>query len=161
MLGIQTTLIAAAIAAAATGAGVWRYQSNKYEAQIAELRLEQAKDMAAASDLALKNFTEMQRTKDEAILEAERRATLNAQAAARAASSADRLRADLSKANARIQSATREAVDQYAVALGDVFGECIQEYRSLAEKADGHASNVKLMLDAWPKPQANVFTGSE
>jgi len=150
MLGIQTTLIAAAIAAAATGAGVWRYQSNKYEAQISAIRLEQMQDMLDASDLALKNFTEMQRIKDDAILEAERRATLNAQAAARAAASADRLRSDLSKANARIQSATRAAVDQYAATVSDVFGQCVAEYRDMAEKATGHASDVKLMLDAWP-----------
>jgi hypothetical protein len=161
MLNIQTTIIAAAVAAFIFGAGVWRYQSNKYEAQIAEIRLEQAKDMAAASDLALKNFTDMQRIKDEAIIEAERRATLNAQAAARATVSADRLRADLSKANARISTATRAAVDQYAATVTDVFGECIKEYRSVAEKATGHSSDVRLMIEAWPKPQANVFTGSE
>ena len=150
MLGIQTTLIAAAIAATVSGFGVWRYQSNKYEAQIAEIRLEQAQDMAAASAKALEDFTAMQRIKDDAIIQAEHRAQINAQAAARAATSADRLRSDLNKANARIQSATREAVAQYAATVTDVFGQCVQEYRGMAEKADGHASNVKLMIDAWP-----------
>jgi hypothetical protein len=150
MLNIQTTLIAATVAAALTGAGVWRYQSNKYEAQIATIRLEQAQDMAAASAKALQDFTEMQKVKDDAIIQAEHRAQINAQAAARATAGADRLRADLTKANARIQSATREAVDQYAATLGDVFGECIQEYRGLAEKATGHASDVKLMIDSRP-----------
>ena len=148
MLGIQTTLIAAAIASAATGAGVWHYQSYKYEAQIATIRLEQMQDMLDASDLALEEFTKMQGVKDEAIAKAVQRAQVNAQAAARAAGAADRLRSDLSKANARISTATRAAVDQYAAAVSDVFGECIKEYRSVAEKATGHASDVKLMLDA-------------
>ena len=103
----------------------------------------------------------MQRIKDDAILQAEHRAQINAQAAARATAGADRLRSDLAKANARISTATRAALDQYAAALGDVFGECVQEYRALAEKATGHTSDVQLMLDASPKHQSNVLTGSE
>ena len=155
MLNIQTTLIAAAIAATVSGLGVWRYQSHKYEAQIAAIRLEQAQDMAAASAKALADFTEMQRIKDDAIIQAEHRAQINAQAAARAAASADRLRSDLAKANARISTATRAAVDQYAATLADVFGQCVQEYRALGEKATGHSSDVQLMLDAWPRVSAN------
>jgi hypothetical protein len=161
MLNIQTSLIAIAISATVSGFGVWRYQSHKYEAQIAEIRLEQAQDMAAASAKALEDFTAMQKVKDDAILQAEHRAQINAQAAARAATSADRLRSDLAKASARIQSATREAVAQYAATVTDVFGQCVRRYRSLAEKATGHASDVQLMLDAWPKHQSNVLTGSE
>lgn len=159
MLNIQTTLIAIAISATVSGFGVWRYQSNKYEAQIATIRLEQAQDMAAASAKALEDFTAMQRIKDDAIIQAEHRANLNAQAAARAATSADRLRSDLAKANARIQSATRAAVDQYAATVGDVFGQCVEEYRSLAEKADGHASNVQLMIDSWPASKSDASAG--
>jgi hypothetical protein len=161
MLNIQTTLIAAAVTAAVTGFGVWRYQGYKYEAQIAEIRLEQAVDLAKQSHLALEDFTEMQRIKDDAITQAEHRAQTNAKAAARANAGADRLRSDLAKASARIQSATREAVAQYAATVTDVFGQCVRRYRSLAEKATGHASDVQLMLDAWPKHQSNVLTGSE
>jgi len=161
MLNIQTTLIAAAIAATVSGFGVWRYQSHKYEAQIATIRQEQSQDMAAASAKALADFTAMQKVKDDAILQAERRAQINAQAATRATVSADRLRADLAKANARIQSATREAVNQYAATVTDVFGECVAEYRTLAEKSDQHVNDVKLMLDAWPKPHTSVLTGSK
>lgn len=161
MLNIQATLLAIAISATVSGFGVWRYQSHKYEAQIAEIRLEQAQDMAAASAKALEDFTEMQKVKDDAIIQAEHRAQINAQAAARAATNADRLRSDLAKANARISTAARAAVDQYAATLGDVFGECVQEYRALGEKATGHVSDVELMIDSWPKVQSNVLTGSE
>jgi malate/lactate dehydrogenase len=150
MLNIQTTLLAIAISATVSGFGVWRYQSHKYEVQIAEIRLEQAQDMAAASARALEDFTAMQRTKDDAITQAEHRAQTNAKAAARAAAGADRLRSDLAKANARISTATREAVNQYAATIGDVFGQCVEEYRALGEKATGHASDVRLMIDSWP-----------
>lgn len=150
MLNIQTTLIAIAVSATVSGLGVWRYQSHKYEAQIAAIRLEQAQDMAAASAKALEDFTEMQRIKDDAIIQAEQRAQINAQAAALAAAGADRLRADLAKANARISTATREAVNQYALAVADVFEQCTSRYSDLAEKATGHASDVQLMIEAWP-----------
>ena len=156
MLNIQTTLIAAAIAATVSGFGAWRYQAYKYEAKIATIRQEQAQDMAAASAKALADFTAMQRIKDDAILQAERRAQINAQAATRAAAGADRLRADLAKANARIQSATREAVNQYAATVAAVFGQCVEEYRGMAEKATGHASDVQLMIDAWPTAPVNL-----
>jgi len=151
MLGIQTALIAAAISATVSGFGVWRYQSNKYEAQIATMRLEQAHDMAAASAKALEDFTAMQKVKDDAIIQAEHRAQINAKAAARATAGADRLRSDLAKANARISTATRAAVDQYAATLGDVFGECVAEYRALGEKADRHYSDSIMLIDAWPR----------
>jgi hypothetical protein len=153
MLGIaslQTTVIACAVSAAAAFGGAWTVQGWRYGEQIAGIRLEQAVDLVKQSDLALEDFTAMQRTKDDAIIQAEHRAQINAQAAARAATNADRLRSDLAKANARISTAARAAVDQYAATVTDVFGQCVQEYRGMAEKATGHASDVKLMHDAWP-----------
>lgn len=32
-----------------------------------------------------------------------------------------------------------------------VLGECTEEYRALAENADGHASDVQTLREAWPK----------
>lgn len=154
-------IIACAVSAAAAFGGAWTVQGWRYGEQIAEIRLEQAVDLAKQSHLALEVFTEMQRIKDDAITQAEHRAQTNAKAAARANAGADRLRSDLAKASARIQSATREAVAQYAATVTDVFGQCVRRYRSLAEKATGHASDVQLMLDAWPKHQSHVLTGSE
>lgn len=41
--------------------------------------------------------------------------------------------------------------NQYATTIADLLGQCSVEYQQLAEVADGHAADVKLLLDAWPK----------
>jgi hypothetical protein len=38
-----------------------------------------------------------------------------------------------------------------AVATRELLGECAEEVGRLARAADGHASDVRLLLDSWPR----------
>ena len=81
---------------------------------------------------------------------AKREQKLSADAAI-ARHAADRLRGDLADHQRRLPELTEQAVRDYATALGDVFGECTEEYRALAEIADRIDSDRQTLEDAWPK----------
>lgn len=61
------------------------------------------------------------------------------------------LQHDLDQFKRDLPTLTRAAVDKYAVALDDVFGQCTGRYTTVAEKATGHAGDVRTLSDAWPK----------
>lgn len=41
--------------------------------------------------------------------------------------------------------------DQRAATLAELFGDCADRYRGLAEKADRHASDARTLSEGWPK----------
>ena len=61
----------------------------------------------------------------------------------------DRLRIAIKKRSASVASSPASAVD-YSIASAYVFGECAAELTALAGKADGHASDIRTMIEAWP-----------
>jgi Skp family chaperone for outer membrane proteins len=146
------TYAATAIAAAAIGfGGAWQTQAWRYDAQLSKIHAQHATALADAHQKALDNTIKMQRTKDDAIQQAEQRAKQNAAAAASARRDADSLRAQLASVQGRVASATDSAVREYANAASVVFAECVRSYQELATAADGHANDARLMLEAWPK----------
>ena len=64
--------------------------------------------------------------------------------------SADSLSKQLKIANSRLSSATKETVIEYTTANSDILQDCIAEYRTVAEKADGHAADAERLREAWP-----------
>jgi len=144
---------AAAGIAGAILAGVlaWQVQAWRYDAQIAGIKAQHATALASANQKALDDTIKMQRAKDEAIKAAEQRAKTQAANAANARADADRLRAQLDGVPARLASATDGAVREYASAASVVFARCVGAYQELAGVADGHAADVRLMQEAWPK----------
>lgn len=150
---IQLPIIAALLAAALSfgfGTG-WYVQGNRYTAKIKTVELANAKALSDARQKALDDTIKLQRTKDEAIQAAEKRAQEQSVAASAARADADRMRSKLANVPARIARATDSAVREYANAASVVFAECVGKYQELAEKADGHANDVRLMREAWPK----------
>ena len=76
----------------------------------------------------------------------------NANAATRSANlAADGLSKQLSEANKRLSSASKQTIINYATANSELLESCTAEYRSLAEKADGHAIDVERLSEAWPQ----------
>ncbi|MFW1954336.1 hypothetical protein ACG91D_01870 [Acinetobacter guillouiae] len=67
-----------------------------------------------------------------------------------AQSSADSLSKQLKVASSRLPSATKETIVEYTIANSDILENCITEYRTVAEKADGHAADAERLRDAWP-----------
>ena len=78
--------------------------------------------------------------------------------AAVARDASERLRSDLKTVRSRIASAPKETVAKYAVTQSDVLADSIEAYRELAETADGHVADLRLMISAWPSNHTNTFT---
>lgn len=67
-----------------------------------------------------------------------------------AQSSANSLSKQLKVANSRLPRATKETIVEYTIANSDILENCITEYRTVAEKADGHAADAERLIEAWP-----------
>ena len=73
----------------------------------------------------------------------------NTSAAAAAASTS--LHDTLATISHGVSSQSTDALSKSVIALTGVLDQCQREYRSVAESADRHASDVKTLTDAWPK----------
>ena len=138
-------LVAAIIGAAVAGFAAWEVQ----DARIARIKTQYAEAQGQATAQAMATTAQMQKDKDDAIQQAQERAQQNAAAAAAARRAADGLRAQLASAQ-RIASATPAAVAEYATTSGELLAECGAEITELAAKADGHANDVRTLIEAWP-----------
>ena len=81
---------------------------------------------------------------------AEREATLRTERD-RALAGARRLRDDIATLRTRLPNAIPSACLATADALAGLLDQCQQEYRVMGEIADGHASDVQTLMEAWPK----------
>lgn len=71
--------------------------------------------------------------------------------AAAVGKSSDSLRNTANAIRLGLPLATVEAARTAADAFAAVFSECQGRYGSLAEKADGHANDVRTLEEAWPQ----------
>ena len=78
-----------------------------------------------------------------------REETLVADAAA-AGRAADGLRSEIAGIRRGLSAATAEANRRTADAALDVFQQCADEYRAVAQAADQHASDAVTLDQAWP-----------
>jgi hypothetical protein len=63
------------------------------------------------------------------------------------------LRNDLAIARTRLPAPGADpegTIAEYARAVTDVFEQCSERYRGVAEKADRHAADAEMMREAWP-----------
>jgi succinate dehydrogenase/fumarate reductase flavoprotein subunit len=143
---------AAAAIGGAVLAGVlsWQVQGWRLGEQIAQKDAAHASAVASANQAALRLTEIYQENADAALRKAEARSAQNKRDADSLHTELDRLRGDLATVPGRIRNATREAVDQYAAAATVVFEQCTARYSEMAESAQGHASDVQTLMDAWP-----------
>ena len=79
----------------------------------------------------------------------------DANAAARSADvAASGLSKQLSEANKRLSSASHQTIVEYTITSNELLEACTAEYRSMAEKADGHAIDVERLSEVWPEVEA-------
>lgn len=71
-------------------------------------------------------------------------------AARRADLAASGLSKQLSEANKRLSTASHQTIVEYTITNSELLEACTAEYRSMAEKADGHAIDVERLMEAWP-----------
>ena len=155
----ETVIIAMAVflllAITALGIQSWRVNhfkseytllNAKYKTEVAEAKAlaEQAK---ASAVLKEKRWSEQQLKAEQnynaKIKQIESDADI-------AQSSADSLSKQLKIAGSRLSSASKETIVEYTIANSDILENCITEYRTVAEKADGHAADAERLRDAWP-----------
>lgn len=148
---MKTQTIAAAVGAALIFGAGWAANGWRADARIALLKQEHSEQVARNSGAALETYTRMEKTKDDALKEAQTRAQANAADAGRATAAVDGLRKQLAGVPVRIAAASRAAVDEYAATAGELLGACTAEYQWLARQADQHLVNERLLIAAWPE----------
>lgn len=141
------TYVATAILAAALSAtGTWKIQQWRMDAKEKE-HVEQILDAERrAAAKAIRN----QETVIAAQSEAARRAADLRRDAAGAMAAADGLRSATDQ-TLRDAAASLDACTLRANALGELFITVEEAGRGMAQKADLHASDLKTLMDAWPK----------
>lgn len=76
----------------------------------------------------------------------------DANAAARSADlAASGLSKQLSEANKRLSTVPRQTIIEYTITNSELLEACTAEYRTMAEKADGHAIDVERLSEVWPE----------
>lgn len=144
-------LVAAALAAAGIGYGIHVHnqaqQQIGYDRAVGEY---QAKKSIADRDSLVKE-RKLQKQKDEALDAANERETKLRADYAAAHAAALGLQRTVADLRGQLATAPIEACRATADAALAVFGECEDQYRSVAAAAAGHASDVKTLSDAWPE----------
>ena len=152
----QVMRYAAALAVGAVlawGAQSWRMgaQVQAGKTALETLRREHAESLTRASGSALNTTLAWQKEKDDAIDRAQQRAKAQAHSADIARRERDSLRNTIAAASLRLPDATHAACAEYATAVGGLLTECSAAHQELARQCDGHVSDVRLMLEAWPQ----------
>ncbi|GAB3358098.1 MULTISPECIES: hypothetical protein [Giesbergeria] len=145
-MSLFTHLIMASVAAAA----VWTFQDARMDATVADARLAGMEEKLQAQTQGRANERAISKTYIEALNVARtREAALHTDLRHLHAVS-DSLREQNANTARQLAAAPPAAVLEYAAALGTVFDDCRAAYAGMVEKADGHASDVRTITQAWP-----------
>ena len=108
-----------------------------------------------AIDQAQEEKAAIMQTWSAKIIEVEQNAIKKIQDANAAARSADLAASGLSKqlseANKRLSTVPRQTIIEYTITNSELLEACTAEYRTMAEKADGHAIDVERLSEVWPE----------
>ena len=146
---------------AAAGAAAflaWTYQGARLGAELAEAHTQAADERLAvstaqrAADARVRRAEQSINTKYQEALNAarDREAQLRRDRDHLLAVS-DGLREQSADAARRLASAPPAAVLEYATALNAVYDDCRAAYGDMAAAAAGHAADVRLLQESWPK----------
>lgn len=122
---------------------------SAYRAGKANVRAEWGASVAAANVEAFKKSERLQRNVDVAATAATARQVGIRIDSARAGDAVIGLRNAIAAKRAADDSAA--AANKRADAYGELFIESVSAYRELAQACDRHVSDVRLLLEAWPK----------
>lgn len=142
-LSLVAIVVSSALSAVLAGTAAWTYQSSRYEAQLADMRLS-----------AAQAIRKTEQKYAEALRVAEDKAKARARAlrvdADRARLTADGLRDDLARAVRAAQDSPATCPDT-AATLSDVLRSMEAEGRGLAEACDRHTNDIRTLIEAWPE----------
>lgn len=143
-------LLIAAVAVALGFAWNWHVKHEQnigYQKAVAEynVKLIEAKERADKREREL--TAQVKEAQDNGL---KREETIKALADA-VGKSSDSLRNTANAIRLGLPNATVEAARTAADAFAAVFTDCQRRYADVAEKADGHANDVRTLEEAWPK----------
>lgn len=139
-------LIAAAVVCSICVAGWYGYEKG-YQAReaLAQSQILQAEKQARSQEKEM--YLRLQEAQSHAL---QRQKKLEGDVA-RATAMAHSLREQLTAQQEQLASASCSSVRDYASTLNELFGECTAAYQDVAAKADHHASDTVMLLEAWPQ----------
>lgn len=149
ILGFKALAVLAAIGALLWGIHTldMSRQQIGYDRRVAEDNADLVKAQADALD--------QERTLNRKLETARNEATKRDQAIARTAAAAGLavvgLRDELDAYRRSLPGDPASPSDPRAATLAELFGDCADRYRSMAEKADRHASDARTLSEGWPR----------
>jgi len=145
-IAIAALAISAAIFAAGHSSGADSVQADWDAEKITQYQAAQAaeRNARAREQSMINQLNEAQHAA------AARETKLRADYAA-AQSAANSLRDTIGTIRRDLPNATAAASRDTADTALAVFGDCADQYRALAEQADGHASDTQTLTQAWPR----------
>lgn len=147
---IPLPIISALLAAALAFATAWQAQSWRYERLIAEQQAGQALQLAQSHADARAAQAALDAKYQGALNDARRRETSLRESAAAARAESDGLRQLAADTARRLAAAPATAVLDYAATASGLLADCSAAYQGLAATADGHTSDVRTLMQAWP-----------
>ena len=143
-LAIQAA-IAAIIFLLGLAAGI-KYESG----EVLKLKLAQQDALVSAiAGARTQEQASFKKVQDAQVLAA-KQAQVSKRAADAARTESRGLRDDLAAAQ-RNASKSLAACNQYSLTVNRLFDQCGERYSGMAAAAQGHANDVKMLQDAWPK----------
>ena len=144
-----TKITAAALAVALFSGGWWAGSTHEqagWQAEKLAMSAERDKQINTARK-AEAEMREQVRKAQEYAQKREEKLVADAAAAGRAA---DGLRDEIASLRRGLSAATAEANRRTADVALDVFQQCTDDYRAVAQAADQHASDAVTLDQAWP-----------
>ena len=140
----------------ALGFGAWKSSALERSETQREVDIAKAvKPYVDAIEQAQEEKATIMQTWSDKYIKVEQNAIKKIQDANAAARSADvaasGLSKQLSEANKRLSTAPKETIIEYTITNSELLEACTAEYRTMAEKADGHGIDAKRLSDAWPE----------
>jgi len=145
-ISIITTILAGIFSFTAA----WNIQNWRIGSQISQLQATYAQEQQYQQEAALESQIAIDRKYQQAFHAASERETALRVEVEHLRVARDRLRAASADLEQRLTTATRAAAIEYATASASVFNECQNAIAQLAQQADGHASDVRYLIEAWP-----------
>lgn len=143
-LGIVATLVAVLYF------GWQSIRSNIYQEGYAAAKAEADKLTATAKEAADEIYRINRNAKEKALENQKSELVQNIAAADRARIASERVR-DSSERSLATATNEHAACVVSAATHAELFAECRREYGSLGQKAQGHVTDIKALIESWPK----------
>lgn len=153
---MYTHAIAALLGAAIAATSAWNIQGWRLGGQITALQAQHAAAQAKAEADARAAQLTIDTTYQEALNAARTREVSLRRERDAARTESDGLREQSLDAARRLAAAPHATVLDYATTAGELLADCSRGYQELAATADGHANDVRTLIEAWPQNRPSI-----